>query len=697
MQVFNPNTIRMAQTNSRFRELVESSALETLEKNFHVSFDRASLVPGGDSYLGAPVASVLRNKRPDFEQKQSEQASLPSDDPKSQMPYPYSSSSSSSASASASDSASGSKPVSSPTKSAAAASATKPVAEPSKQVSEPKYKLKYRNELEWQDFALRTDSAPQRPKEVVVEIELPGITSAAEVTLDLYERSLELISNPGAPAAYKLSLKLGYPVDENRAGAKFDKHRQTLSITAPILPAPPQPQCTFVSPSAVSMHSFASSDSGASEPEASCTHDELDAEAEGGAAPTDSHVAVATPELSASATAVTSTTTSSIGADTALRISSGADAAAAQVLEHIEPAPSSSANAALPGGAAESSELLIASAEMRSCSFEEATASASASEETIRRKKCISPVPRRNARSRDESDSPRENDDDSPPASLDRRHSNDSGGSDRSSNDMDGSSGQLSASGERRHKKSNLLDPSRPRRSKHVSFCDGTQDHSAEKSHSSEKYRSARATADDFFTYLPGCGVPKNRRRNKVDKKEGNGNGGGDAQGGPQHHRRGARKEGDAARGSSSSSTSSDSGSDTLPSPPANFSLSGAGDAGNNDSPFSTPSSTSSSSSPLKAGASLAEAADSDDEPPLSQPAGASSKPLIEELDVQVPVPSSAAAAATNPTPAPQQSSDVQTMLSWKEDTSATATASSGASKTAAAPLTNSLIYELDE
>lgn len=694
MQVFNPNTIRMAQTNSRFRELVESSALETLEKNFHVSFDRASLVPGGDSYLGAPVASVLRNKRPDFEQKQSEQASLPSDDPKSQMPYPYSSSSSSSASAS--DSASASKPVSSPTKSAAAASATKPGVEPSKQVSEPKYKLKYRNELEWQDFALRTDSAPQRPKEVVVEIELPGITSAAEVTLDLYERSLELISNPGAPAAYKLSLKLGYPVDENRAGAKFDKHRQTLTITAPIQPAPPQPQCSFVSPSTVSVHSFASSDSGASEPEASCTHDELDAEAEGGAAPTDSHVA--TPELSATATAMTSTTTSSIGADTALRISGGADAAAAQVLEHIEPAPSSSANAALPGGAAESSELLIASAEMRSCSFEEATASAS--EETIRRKKCISPVPRRNARSRNESDSPRENDDDSPPASLDRRHSNDSGGSDRSSNDMDGSSGQLSASGERRHKKSNLLDPSRPRRSKHVSFCDGTQDHSAEKSHSSEKYRSARATADDFFTYLPGCGVPKNRRRNKVDKKEGNGNGnGGDAQGGPQHHRRGARKEGDASRGSSSSSTSSDSGSDTLPSPPANFSLSGAGDAGNNDSPFSSPSSTSTSSSPLKAGASLAEAADSDDEPPLSQPAGASSKPLIEELDAPVPVPSSAAAAATNPTPAPQQSSDVQTMLSWKEDTSASAsaTASSGASKTAAAPLTNSLIYELDE
>jgi dynein assembly factor 2 len=82
--------------------------------------------------------------------------------------------------------------------------------------------------------------AVTRPKELIIDIHLPLLDSAAGVDLDVQERSLVLErSAPQPPPRYKLSLALPYPVDETAGSAKFDKATRKLTVSLPVKPAAP--------------------------------------------------------------------------------------------------------------------------------------------------------------------------------------------------------------------------------------------------------------------------------------------------------------------------------------------------------------------------------------------------------------------------------------------------------------------------
>lgn len=56
--------------------------------------------------------------------------------------------------------------------------------------------------------------ASRRPKELVITIDLPEVTSANSVDLEVFERKIKLKSI--APIIYKLEVDLPYPVDDSK-------------------------------------------------------------------------------------------------------------------------------------------------------------------------------------------------------------------------------------------------------------------------------------------------------------------------------------------------------------------------------------------------------------------------------------------------------------------------------------------------
>lgn len=70
-----------------------------------------------------------------------------------------------------------------------------------------------------------------RPKELIVQIELPLCKSSENIILDIFEKRLYLES-----PHYLLDLKLPFPIKESNAKAKFDKSRRFLNVTLPVVP-----------------------------------------------------------------------------------------------------------------------------------------------------------------------------------------------------------------------------------------------------------------------------------------------------------------------------------------------------------------------------------------------------------------------------------------------------------------------------
>ena len=64
---------------------------------------------------------------------------------------------------------------------------------------------------------------------------LPLIKKASSVDLDVLPKSLKLISEQ--PAKYKLDLTLPFEVDDSQGSAKFDKSKNKLIVTLPVVPA----------------------------------------------------------------------------------------------------------------------------------------------------------------------------------------------------------------------------------------------------------------------------------------------------------------------------------------------------------------------------------------------------------------------------------------------------------------------------
>ncbi len=225
--VFHPDTYRMSETNVKFRQMLHDTALDGIERQFDVKLDRKNLKFPKMKYKGSPTATVIRSKTDEGPKD------VPDDDLTKKFPYPYDEKSTAEKSKEKEEEIK--KRDEERQKQKEKQKVFNEETEDTNGYARPNYSIKHRSNIEFDQFRNSLDARPStRPKELVIDIDLPLLKSAVPVDLDIFEKKLELKSEE--PAKYKLDLNLPYPVDENNGHAKFDKSKKRLVITLPVLP-----------------------------------------------------------------------------------------------------------------------------------------------------------------------------------------------------------------------------------------------------------------------------------------------------------------------------------------------------------------------------------------------------------------------------------------------------------------------------
>ncbi|XP_059998872.1 protein kintoun isoform X3 [Lagenorhynchus albirostris] len=210
--VFHPDALALARRHERFRQMLDATALEAVEKQFGVKLDRRNAKTLKVKYKGTPEAAVLRTPLPGGS------PARPEGEPESPLPdfpYPY-----------RYPEAAGSAAIPRPQ----APSHPEAVLQPAP--TEPSYSVVQRHHVDLQDYRCSRDSAPSTvPQELVVTIELPLLRSAEQAALEVTGKLLCLDSRK---PDYRLRLSLPYPVDDSCGKAQFNKARRQLVVTLPV-------------------------------------------------------------------------------------------------------------------------------------------------------------------------------------------------------------------------------------------------------------------------------------------------------------------------------------------------------------------------------------------------------------------------------------------------------------------------------
>ncbi|XP_017330966.1 protein kintoun [Ictalurus punctatus] len=210
--VFHPDTLYMADKNTRFMKLVNSTATQGVADAFKVTLDKANSLLKKKQYKGVPQPAIIRKPIPGQPRKEE---SSPHDRA-FRILYPDT------------------MPIKNPTPPSSSLTQS-PIKQSSLMPIQPHYTIKYRSLVDLQDYRCSRDSAPSpRPKEIVITIDLPLLKSAADIDLNVTDRMLALESQK---PDYKLELQLSYPVDDDKGDAKFNKATKQLTITLAVRPA----------------------------------------------------------------------------------------------------------------------------------------------------------------------------------------------------------------------------------------------------------------------------------------------------------------------------------------------------------------------------------------------------------------------------------------------------------------------------
>ncbi|KAM9777627.1 protein kintoun [Neosynchiropus ocellatus] len=202
--VFHPDTLHIAGKNSRFMDMVKSTAIQGIQNAFKVTLDSKNVRELKVTYKGTPQPCIIRKPIPGYEAKESSEGGFsvpyPDQRPKPAEPQNFQ---------------------------------LKP--ETPQEPTKPRFSIKYRSYIDMQDYTCSKDSTQRtRPKEIVVTIDLPLLKTVADTNLDVKEKMLLLECEK---PAYKLELPLSFPVDGDKGEAKFNKVKAQLTVTLPVLPA----------------------------------------------------------------------------------------------------------------------------------------------------------------------------------------------------------------------------------------------------------------------------------------------------------------------------------------------------------------------------------------------------------------------------------------------------------------------------
>uniref|UniRef100_A0A8C5QI11 Protein kintoun n=1 Tax=Leptobrachium leishanense TaxID=445787 RepID=A0A8C5QI11_9ANUR len=207
--VFHPDTLELAGKNSRFKQMVDSLAMGGVAKHFNLELDAVNVRTLDVSYVGPIQSAVLRKPIPGFV-PDPEKVSSPLS-----FPYPYNAPTGTGAD----------RPQPKLAKSKPKSSYVPPTT--------PRYTIRHRSYIDFQDYTLSRYSAPSLvPDELVITVDLPLLESASDANLDILSKELHLESKD---PTYKLHLTLPYAVNENGSKAQFNKAKRQLVISVPVI------------------------------------------------------------------------------------------------------------------------------------------------------------------------------------------------------------------------------------------------------------------------------------------------------------------------------------------------------------------------------------------------------------------------------------------------------------------------------
>ncbi|EDW01688.1 protein kintoun [Drosophila grimshawi] len=206
--VFHPDALHLGTRNSQFRKCLIDTALDGVEREFNVNLDRANLKYPKLDYKGEPHATVIRKLSKNATAEEREPHPLEHTYPKKPE-------------------ANAGKPKVLPMKKNVTSTPTFAV---------PKYSIKHSHDIDMAQYTDELDAKLQVtiPRALIVEIELPLLSSTADCQLDVTEKSVYLLSERSG-AKYRLKLDLPYTVDDKSGNARFDTEHRRLCITLPVV------------------------------------------------------------------------------------------------------------------------------------------------------------------------------------------------------------------------------------------------------------------------------------------------------------------------------------------------------------------------------------------------------------------------------------------------------------------------------
>lgn len=234
--VFHPDTLRMAEVNKQFRELVNKTAFEGLKNMFNIHLDINNFRFPKSQYKGMSTPAVIRKEDPDYKPlaDDAEEVLTPEMMEKLYPQHSYTTSENK-----IDEHVKNKKEKENADKLQHARKSTREKVEFTHKSEDgytiPKYVIKQQKNVDMQEFTYDRDCKQHSamPSQIVVEVNLPLLSSTKDCVLDVKEKSLTLSSEN--PAKYKLEIPLPYSVNDECGNAKFDKLKRKLIVTLPVI------------------------------------------------------------------------------------------------------------------------------------------------------------------------------------------------------------------------------------------------------------------------------------------------------------------------------------------------------------------------------------------------------------------------------------------------------------------------------
>ncbi|XP_066978096.1 protein kintoun [Macrobrachium rosenbergii] len=207
--VFHPDTLRLASSNDALKNAVIQTAMDALSENFQLKVKDTKELDSV-KYIGHPVRSVIKKVVDRELNKQSETLNFlnkAEDERTSRCNVDNKAENQSTNVLKKGDSA----------------------------AVAPNYSIKHVNKADLQDFTLiPRNGASWRPHALQVDVHLPGVSRAAQVSAEVVEQSI-IIDTASTPK-YTAEIPLPYAVNEDTSTAKFDVATQKLTLVLTVMP-----------------------------------------------------------------------------------------------------------------------------------------------------------------------------------------------------------------------------------------------------------------------------------------------------------------------------------------------------------------------------------------------------------------------------------------------------------------------------